>query len=255
MPRIRKTFRSGFTLTELLVVITIIGILAALLLPALSRSIKRAHQVHCVSNLHQIGIGIQNFVSNEHAYPLSNASTDFHNFGPSWFEQIELGGFDNSKPKTNFFNEGLWRCPSDPGLREGFMPISYGYNTYGDAALGYNGPEAMNPNFAPLGLFGYYHEKPYGVTPIRDSDVVCPSDMMAVGDSVRGGIDFMRQNLKNTLEYHHLASERHQGKLNVVFCDGHVESPTLQFLFADTSDAALSRWNRDHQPHRERLAP
>jgi prepilin-type processing-associated H-X9-DG protein len=47
----------------------------------------------------------------------------------------------------------------------------------------------------------------------------------------------------------------HQGKANVVFCDGHVESPTLQFLFADTSDAALSRWNRDHQPHREKLSP
>jgi hypothetical protein len=45
------------------------------------------------------------------------------------------------------------------------------------------------------------------------------------------------------------------GKANVVFCDGYVESPPLQFLFADTSDAALSRWNRDHQPHRERLAP
>jgi prepilin-type processing-associated H-X9-DG protein len=45
------------------------------------------------------------------------------------------------------------------------------------------------------------------------------------------------------------------GKANVVFCDGHVESPTLPFLFADTSDAALSRWNRDHQPHREKLSP
>jgi hypothetical protein len=41
---------------------------------------------------------------------------------------------------------------------------------------------------------------------------------------------------------------------NVVFCNGHVESPTLKFLFAATSDAALSRWNRDHQPHRELLA-
>jgi len=48
---------------------------------------------------------------------------------------------------------------------------------------------------------------------------------------------------------------RHQGKANVVFCDGHVESPTLAFLFEDTSDAALSRWNRDHQPHREKLSP
>jgi hypothetical protein len=41
----------------------------------------------------------------------------------------------------------------------------------------------------------------------------------------------------------------------VVFCDGHVESPSLQFLFADTSDAALVRWNRDHRPHREKLSP
>ena len=48
---------------------------------------------------------------------------------------------------------------------------------------------------------------------------------------------------------------RHQGKANVVFCDGHVESPTLKFLFEDTSDAALSRWNRDHLPHREKLSP
>jgi prepilin-type processing-associated H-X9-DG protein len=47
----------------------------------------------------------------------------------------------------------------------------------------------------------------------------------------------------------------HQGKANVVFCDDHVESPPLPFLFADTSDDALSRWNRDHLPHREKLSP
>ncbi len=74
---------------------------------------------------------------------------------------------------------------------------------------------------------------------------------MAVGDSVVGRIDFMRQDLKY-LEQHG-AYARHQGRLNVVFCDGHVESPKLNFLFKDTSDAALSRWNRDHQPHRDRL--
>jgi prepilin-type processing-associated H-X9-DG protein len=50
------------------------------------------------------------------------------------------------------------------------------------------------------------------------------------------------------------------GKANVVFCDGHVESPTLPFLFTDTSAAALGRWKSlqtatNHQPHRERLAP
>jgi prepilin-type processing-associated H-X9-DG protein len=52
-----------------------------------------------------------------------------------------------------------------------------------------------------------------------------------------------------------IASVCHRDKANVVFCDGHVESSTLQFLFADTSDAALARWNCDHLPHREKLSP
>ena len=78
-----------------------------------------------------------------------------------------------------------------------------------------------------------------------------PSDTMAVGDSIVGGFDFIRQEMN--FPEQRGASARHQGKLNVVFCDGHVDSPTLITLFEDTNDAALSRWNRDHQPHRERL--
>ena len=48
------------------------------------------------------------------------------------------------------------------------------------------------------------------------------------------------------------ARRRHQGRLNVAFCDGHVEAETIARLFFVKSTDRIRRWNADNEPHPER---
>ncbi|HEX5400526.1 MAG TPA: prepilin-type N-terminal cleavage/methylation domain-containing protein [Verrucomicrobiae bacterium] len=265
MHRPRKS--AAFTLLELLTVIAIIGILAALLLVAVSHAKTQAQKIQCISNLHQLGIGMTVILANDHAYPLYLDRTDSnHNrtnaWKEAWYYPLEVKGLGISKPTNKSFASGVWHCPSvaQPGL-------SYGYN-----AFGYQPPGAPYTNHLGLindfGLDGHYRDNPKGnvlLAPTAESEVVDPSDMMAIGDTfiftMADGFfsplsfDRLDHFATENQTYHLHAESRHQGSLNVVFCDGHVESPTLQFLFEDTSDEALSRWNRDHKSHREELSP
>ncbi|HEV2395005.1 MAG TPA: type II secretion system protein [Verrucomicrobiae bacterium] len=59
----------AFSLVELLVVIGIVALLAALMAPVLLRAKARAHQIQCVSNEHQQGIALQAFVADSHKSP------------------------------------------------------------------------------------------------------------------------------------------------------------------------------------------
>ena len=166
------------------------GILAALLLPALTRALGRARQTQCMNNVRQLGLGLQEAVSDNHSYPLS-VDAEFDN--PShptnfntWTEAVEhqlSGGDHRSNP--SFWSKGVWRCP---GVKSRGILGEEGFNSYGYNAFG------VGVNTNSLGLGGHYGfthvlqpgQPPVVKPPVMASEIVSPSDMMAIGDGFHG---------------------------------------------------------------------
>jgi len=78
--------RSGFTLVELLVVVTVIGILVGLLLPAVQAAREAARRTSCSNNLRQLGMAVQNYHSTHGCFP----PTRFPQTGSYWSAQARM---------------------------------------------------------------------------------------------------------------------------------------------------------------------
>jgi prepilin-type N-terminal cleavage/methylation domain-containing protein/prepilin-type processing-associated H-X9-DG protein len=131
----RQSSLRGFTLIELLVVIAIIGILVALLLPAVQQAREAARRAQCKNSLKQLGLALQNYHDEFHRFPpgyISLFDAGGNDTGPGWgwgalllaqLEQGNLqGAIDFNQPIEASANVAarvaplaVYRCPSDTG--------------------------------------------------------------------------------------------------------------------------------------------
>lgn len=210
-----------------------------------------------------MGVALNTFAGDFKVFPLSSNPDLFQGKFPEhksgWFDVLsDLLSHPlfhtNGTARTQ---DGVFDCPaaSTPvGWPKESEYSDYGYNA--------NGLGDTRTNF---GLGGQIWSEDWRADPhpTAESEVRVPVEMLALGDGFRGsvtvqdGSPLFGRTAGASPDPDPAATQRalnrHRGRANATFCDGHAESVKLPALFSHTGDDALRRWNKDNLPHRERL--
>jgi prepilin-type N-terminal cleavage/methylation domain-containing protein len=167
-----KSFsRRGFTLIELLVVIAIIAILAAMLLPAVSRSKGQATKISCVNNLRQLAVSMQLYVDENQGYypPRTNPN--------AWGSRL-YGGFKDLR---------LLVCPNDgmdPASWTGNDPVTYPLDKAPRSYI-YNGwNDFMKSALSSSDMDTYMAAGLPGIRAMKETQIVHASDTVTLGEKM-----------------------------------------------------------------------
>jgi prepilin-type N-terminal cleavage/methylation domain-containing protein/prepilin-type processing-associated H-X9-DG protein len=209
-----KPARSGFTLIEILVVIAIIALLAAILFPVFARARENARRASCQSNMKQISLGIMQYTQDyDERFPLQGGTgggcgtaaspTTYYGTGLSWAMA--------SQPYVK--STQIFKCPSD--TRGVAFTCSYGDNWQIGPTLG------IAPNLRPAKT--EHPSRPTSLSDIEQSSkvVLWYEDRFPTSD-----FGIVQCNNFNEAFIHNNSVEdytRHLDGMNIAFVDGHVK--------------------------------
>ena len=235
-----KTHRSGFTLIELLVVIAIIAILAAMLLPALSKAKQRAQAIACMSNNKQLGLAWTMYAGdfsdtlaiNSDPHVKNSTVFPYPGGGQSWITGSMDWSAGQQNTNTSYLVDDahsllggylgrsakVFACPAANFVSAPEAALGWTHRSRSvamNAAVG-NGYKYQDPS--PFGWTAWYYAKKS-----TDFHTPGPSDVWLFSDEHPDSIDdaVMYDASYAVTKFIELPGTQHGGACGMAFADGH----------------------------------